>query len=64
MVEESDVNQTSFSKPTWIFDLVNVTTNLMRDYRSSAISLALAEEGHVTLGIVFNPYNGELFLAT
>ncbi|MDD2442112.1 MAG: inositol monophosphatase family protein [Eubacteriales bacterium] len=63
MAEESDVNQTSFVRPTWILDPVDGTTNLMRDYRHSAISLALAEEGRVTLGIVFNPYSGELFLA-
>jgi myo-inositol-1(or 4)-monophosphatase len=55
MAEESDVNQTSFAKPTWILDPVDGTTNLMRDYRHSAISLALAEEGRVTLGSSSTP---------
>ena len=39
------------------------TTNLLHDLRHSAVSLALAEKGRVLLGVVYDPYSGELFTA-
>ncbi len=63
IAEESDVNQYSLEQPTWILDPVDGTTNLMRNYHHSAVSLALAVRGFLTLGFVYNPYTDELFEA-
>lgn len=47
----------------FIIDPIDGTTNLIHDYRHSAISVALCENGAVTFGAVLNPYSGELFYA-
>ena len=39
------------------------TTNLIHGFRHSAISLALAEGERVRLGLVYDPFAGELFAA-
>lgn len=63
MGEEKDNGEIDFSGDFWILDPVDGTTNLIHDYRQSAVSLALCEAGQVTLGIVYQPYTEELFLA-
>jgi len=42
---------------------VDGTTNLMRDYKWSAISVALFVEGKPFVGVVYNPYLNEMFSA-
>lgn len=61
ITEESQFNSFDFSKPTWILDPVDGTTNLMHSYNHSAISLLLLTEGKPLLGIVYNPAAGEMF---
>lgn len=39
------------------------TTNLIHDFRCSALSLALCDRGQLELGIIYQPYRDELFLA-
>lgn len=63
ITEESTKNQFTFAKPTWILDPVDGTTNLMRGYRFSAVSLALFDQGKPAFGIIFNPFADELFTA-
>lgn len=63
MGEEKDNREIDFSGDFWILDPVDGTTNLIHDYRESAVSLALCEAGAPTLGIVYQPYTGEVFLA-
>lgn len=63
ITEESKNNEFNLSKPTWILDPVDGTTNLMYDYHHSAISLALFVEGKPALGIIYNPTGEELFFA-
>lgn len=63
MGEEQDNSGVDFSGPVWILDPVDGTTNLLHDLRHSAVSLALAEKGRVLLGVVYDPYSGELFTA-
>jgi len=41
--------------PYWILDPVDGTTNLIHQFRHSAISLALAEAVQVVFGVVYNP---------
>ena len=38
-------------------------TNLIHDYRASAISLALMDQGETVLGIIYNPYRKEMYTA-
>jgi myo-inositol-1(or 4)-monophosphatase len=63
ITEEATQNQFDFSKPTWILDPVDGTTNLMHSYNHSAISLALFIDKKPQIGIIYNPYNEELFTA-
>ncbi|MBR2974272.1 MAG: inositol monophosphatase [Clostridia bacterium] len=57
--EESHV----LTSECFILDPVDGTTNLIYDYRQSAISLAYAKDGEVQFGVVYNPFSGEMFVA-
>jgi myo-inositol-1(or 4)-monophosphatase len=63
ITEESENNQFNLETPTWILDPVDGTTNLMRGYRHSAISLAFFDGQAPVSGFVYNPFNDELFTA-
>ena len=63
MGEEQDNTGLDWSRPCWILDPVDGTTNLIHRFRHSAVSLALAEGGQIRLGVVYNPYSGECFTA-
>ena len=63
MGEEQDNSFIDPARPFWILDPVDGTTNLIRRLGHSAVSLALAEDGGLALGVVFNPFAGELFSA-
>ena len=63
MAEEKDNAAIDPARPVWVLDPVDGTTNLIHGFRHSAISLALAEGGRVCLGLVFDPFAGELFTA-
>jgi len=60
--EEQD-NDPLTGEPTWIIDPVDGTTNLIHDYRMSAVSIALCEEKEPVTGLIFQPYTQELFYA-
>ena len=47
----------------WIIDPIDGTTNFMRGYRPSAISVGLVEDGIGVLGLVYDLWAGELFSA-
>lgn len=63
MGEEKDNSDIDFSRPVWILDPVDGTTNLIHRYPASCISLGLVANGVPSAGIVFNPYYDELFFA-
>ncbi len=63
LAEEDDAASYSPDQSTWILDPVDGTTNLMRDYRHSAVSLALASKGEIVAAFIYNPYLDELFHA-
>lgn len=63
MSEEQSNAHLDPNAPMWILDPVDGTCNLIHDLGMSAISLALVEGGQVMLGIVYNPFNGEMFHA-
>lgn len=49
----------------WVFvvDPIDGTTNFVRNFGHSNISVALAHNGQSEYGVVYNPYRGELFAA-
>lgn len=63
MGEEKSNEEIDFSRPLWILDPVDGTTNLIHHFRHSAVSLAMADEGRAFGGIVLLPFSGELFTA-
>ena len=60
---EEGVEHAVGDRPTWVLDPIDGTMNFIRDLSLSAISLALVEGGQTTLGIVYNPFLGEMFCA-
>lgn len=63
MGEEGDKETLDFSKPMWILDPIDGTTNLIHHYPHCAVSLALVKDGQPQLGIVYNPFMKQLFYA-
>lgn len=63
MGEEKDNSGIDFSGAVWILDPVDGTTNLIHDYRSSALSLGLSINRQMELGIIYQPYTDEMFHA-
>ena len=47
----------------FIVDPIDGTTNFIKDYHYSAISVALLKDGNVVAGVVYNPYLNEVFYA-
>lgn len=63
IAEESDKNSYKLDGITWIIDPVDGTTNLMYDFRHSAISIGLFIDGTPALGFIYNPMTKEFFSA-
>ena len=61
--EESDAHSDAGAKHAFIVDPIDGTTNFIKDYHASAISIALLDEGKVMIGVVYNPYLDEMFWA-
>ncbi len=63
IIGEEKENESLSDLPTWIVDPVDGTTNLIRGYRMSAVSIALCECKQPVVGLVWQPYTRELFIA-
>jgi len=48
----------------FIIDPIDGTTNFVRNFNKSAVSVALCEDGKVIYGCCYNPYSNELYHAT
>ena len=64
LAEEQENNNLDPAKSYWILDPIDGTTNLIHDYRMSAVSLGLYENGQMTFGVVYNPFTEETFHAS
>jgi len=62
-IGEEKENRPLGDEPTWIVDPLDGTTNMIHDYRLSAVSIALCREKKPVLGLVWQPYTREMFLA-
>ena len=63
IIGEEQENEALTAAPTWVIDPLDGTTNFIHNYRFSAISVALLENGEPVIGIVYQPYTQELFRA-
>ncbi|MDF2524000.1 MAG: inositol monophosphatase/fructose,6-bisphosphatase family protein [Clostridiales bacterium] len=61
--EEVEENHWDITKPTWVLDPIDGTTNFIYDYKCSAISLALFLGGKPNFGVIYNPATNEMFTA-
>lgn len=59
----SEEEESTFTDTCWILDPIDGTTNLVYDYNLSSVSLALLQKGQVVFGVIYNPFNGDLFTA-
>lgn len=65
MAEEKDNDpEVLQGEHCFIIDPIDGTTNFIRNYKQSSISVAMLSKGEVMIGIVYNPYLDELFSAT
>lgn len=63
-VGEEDENHASIQNGfSFIVDPIDGTTNFMKDYHVSAISIGLLKDGKPYIGMIYNPYLDELFYA-
>lgn len=60
MSEEED---NEIKNERWILDPIDGTTNLVYDYNFSSISLAYCKDEKIEFGVIYNPFNGDLFVA-
>ncbi len=61
--EEGDAQGDALSGDAFIVDPIDGTTNFIKHFGTSAISVALAQNGRVTLGACYDPYRDEFFYA-
>ncbi len=61
--EEGDHAQTLGQGLAFIVDPIDGTTNFIKDYHKSCVSVALADHGEIVLAVVYNPYTKEVFSA-
>lgn len=61
--EEDAVHDDALHGLAFIVDPIDCTANFMRGMKHSAVSVALARDGVLILGAVYNPYRDEMFYA-
>ena len=59
--EEQDNSHLDFSRPYWVLDPIDGTTNFIHDFHASVVSLALVCDHEPIFGVVYNPSTGEEF---
>ena len=61
--EESPNKSFSIDTPTWIIDPIDGTVGYANYHYQVSVSIAFAHNGHVEVGVVYNPFLDELFYA-
>ena len=61
--EEEDVHASVTDGYAFIVDPIDGTTNFIKDYHASAISVALIKDAKRYMGVVYNPYLDEVYTA-
>ena len=64
IAEEKDNDNNALQNDLcFIIDPIDGTTNFIRDYKSSSVSIGLFSRGEGIFGAILNPYLGELYTA-
>lgn len=61
--EEEDIHSSIERGYAFIVDPIDGTTNFIKDYKTSCISVGLLKDGKQLFGAVYNPYLDEMFTA-
>ena len=61
--EEGSTQKFSPVGKFFIVDPIDGTTNFIKDFHISSISVALVVDGEAELGVIYNPYTDEMFTA-
>lgn len=61
--EEGGAQDWTLRGLAFIADPIDGTTNFIKDYRASAVSLAAVRDGQAVGGVVYDPYTDSLFAA-
>lgn len=61
--EEEDCQIKAGSGYTFVVDPIDGTTNFICGYQMSAVSVGLALDGEVLMGVVYNPFRDEMYWA-
>lgn len=61
--EEDDIHASIRKGMAFIVDPIDGTTNFIKDYHNSAISVGLTNDGKEYIGVVYNPYLNEMYTA-
>lgn len=59
----SEEEKGEIAEKRWILDPIDGTTNLVYDYNFSSVSLAYFNGENIEFGVIYNPYNKDLFTA-
>lgn len=59
----SEEEESELLAQRWILDPIDGTTNLVYNYNMSSVSLAYYNGEKVEFGVIYNPFNGDLFVA-
>ena len=62
---EEDFEDRDYTLREWLFivDPIDGTTNFVQGFRNSCVSVGLMRRGRMEYGLVYNPYDGELYTA-
>jgi len=61
--EEGEQKNVSMDGKCLVVDPIDGTTNFIKDYHMSCISVAFLEDGKPVIGVVYNPYLDEMYVA-
>lgn len=61
--EEEDVHESIAHGDAFIVDPIDGTTNFVKDYECSVISVAMTRDGEQEIGVIYHPYLDEMFYA-
>lgn len=61
--EEGDWDDSAESGKSFIVDPIDGTTNFIKDYHMSCVSIAYLENEEVQIGVIYNPYLDEMYWA-
>lgn len=61
--EEESVHESIAQGTAFIVDPIDGTTNFVKDYKCSAISVAMTRDAIPEIGVIYNPYLNEMFYA-